>query len=69
VNGQLNELIAALAMAAFMIALLAAFCAAGPLADRVTDRRIARRRAAAPIRIAQWTGHSWAEVPLRGARW
>lgn len=69
-NGQLNELTAALAMAAFMITLLAAFCAAGPVLDRVTDRRIARRRAAAarqPIRIAEWTGHTWAEVRPGGA--
>jgi hypothetical protein len=49
---------------------LPAACLYGPLADRVTDRRIARRRAAAarqPIRIAEWTGHTWAEVRPGGA--
>jgi hypothetical protein len=76
VNGQLPELAAALALAASMLGLLAAFCAAGPVLDRIHDRRLARRRQVEqavaryrPIRLAQWTGHGWAEVrPLAGAR-
>ena len=40
----MNETLAALALAVSMIGLLAAFCAAGPVLDRLSDRRLAARR-------------------------
>jgi hypothetical protein len=56
-------------MAVVPIAMVALICAAGPVLDRVTDRRLARRAevervvsAYRPIRIAEWTGRGWAEV-------
>ena len=72
----MNELLAALALAVLLASPLLFFCAVGPLADRVHDRRLARRRQVErlvapyrPIRLAQWTGYAWAEVrPLAVAR-
>ena len=68
-------MIAILVLAAALIFPLPAACLYGPLRDLIHDRRIARRREVEravapyrPIRIAEWTGRSWAEVrPLAGA--
>lgn len=66
-------MIAVLLLALALIFPLPAACMAGPVLDRIHDRRLARRRLAAdfapyrPYRIAEWTGRGWAEVPLAGA--
>jgi hypothetical protein len=61
--------IAVLLLTLVLIFPLPAVCMAGPVLDRIGDRRLARRRLAAdfapyrPYRIAEWTGRTWMEVP------
>ena len=71
----MREIIAVLILTAAMVSPLVGFCLYGLAADRVNDRRLARRREVEravdkyrPIRIMQLTPYGWAEiVPLRSA--